>query len=176
MTHGALAIEIRDSLEPTPADAVLLRVRYTNQGDAPLALAFWWTRTLRVVDDSGRVIAPAAGPERPCGAGEEWTVLAPGESFEREEPLACTQPFGRSEAIGWSYAQLDAGLYTVTLTMRAPPAHGFSQSTPDARAFVGVAESNAAAVKIAPPKRSGLGVFLGRLFGRGRGRGRERGR
>lgn len=162
MTHGSLAIHIRDHVEPTPAADVMLRVRYTNTGDAPLAIAFWWTRTLRVVDGSGRVIAPSPGPVLPCGVAEEWTVLAPGESVERDEPLACTQPAGQSAAIGWSYTDIDAGHYTVTLVMNAPPAHGFSQSTSDARAFVGTVESNAANVIIAAPKRSLIDRVLGR--------------
>jgi hypothetical protein len=162
MTHGSLTIDVRDHLEPTPAASVMLRVRYTNTGDAPLALTFWWTRTLRVVDGSGRVIAPSAGPVLPCGVAEEWTVLAPGQSIDRDEPLACTQPAGQSESIGWSYTDVDAGHYTVTVVMRAPPAHGFSQSAPDARAFVGTVESNAANVIIAAPKKSLIDRVLGR--------------
>ncbi len=162
MTNGSLAIDVRDHLEPTAASNVMLRVRYTNQGDAPLALTFWWTRTLRVVDDSGRVMAPSPGPVLPCGAAEKWTVLAPGESVDHDEALACTQPAGRSEAIGWSYANVAAGHYTVTVVMSAPPAHGFTQSSPDARAFAGTVESNAANVIIAPPKRTLIDRVLGR--------------
>lgn len=161
-SHGSLAIDIRDHLEPTPARDLLLHVRYTNTGDAPLALTFWWTRTLRVVDDSGRVIAPSAGPELPCGVNEDWTVLAPGETIDRDEPLACTQPAGRSEVIGWSYGDVEAGNYSVTMVMRAPAAHGFTQSSPDARAFIGEVQSNAANVIIAAPKRSLLDRVLGR--------------
>jgi hypothetical protein len=162
MTHGSLTIDVRDHLEPTPAADVKLRVRYTNTGDAPLALTFWWTRNLRVVDDSGRTIAPESGPVAPCGVGEDWTVLAPGESIDRDEPLACTQPAGRSESIGWSYLHVTPGRYPVTLTMRAPPAHGFSQADPDARAFVGDVESKPANVVIAPAKRSLIDRVLGR--------------
>jgi hypothetical protein len=107
-------------------------------------------------------MAPSAGPVLPCGVAEDWTVLAPGESVDRDEPLACTQPAGRSEAIGWSYVDVDAGHYTVTLVMRAPPAHGFSQASADARAFIGTVESNAANVIIAAPKRGLIDRVLGR--------------
>ena len=118
-----------------------LRVRYENLGTAPLALTFWWNRTLRVTDDHGRACAPTTGPELPCGAGEMWTVLAPGEVVEHEQPLACTQPAGRSERIGWRY-QLDPGVWRATLVHEAPPAHGFTQSKPHPAAFSGRVESN----------------------------------
>jgi hypothetical protein len=118
-----------------------LRARYINEGPAPLALTFWWNTTLRVRDASGAEVQPGSGPELPCGVGEDWLVLAPGERVERAEHLMCTQPAGVSAVVGWRYA-LPAGSWRVTLRHQAPPAHGFTQAPPHAAAFVGTAESN----------------------------------
>ncbi len=120
---------------------------YTNRGSKPLALTFWWNRTMRVVDAGGRVVPPGPGPSLPGGVAEEWVVLAPGASIERNEPMGCTQPAGRTERIGWSYS-LAPGIYRVALVFEAPPAHGFTQSSPNAYAFVGRAESNEVLVQI----------------------------
>lgn len=117
---------------------------------------------MRVVDSSGAELKPGSGPVLPCGVPEDWTELAPGASFEREEPLACTQPAGRTENIGWSY-DLPAGTFRVTLLFEAPPAHGFSQSPPNANAFSGKLESNSVDWVSAPDKPRSV---LSRLFGR----------
>ena len=139
-----------------------LRAVFTNTSDRALALTFWWTRRLRVVDAQGREVAPGPGPVLPCGVAEDWTVLAPGERHEHNEPLACTQPAGRSEPIGWSYA-LAPGTYRVRLFHEAPPAHGFTQSAPHPDAFRGRVESDEVTITVAaPPERPGL---LRRLFG-----------
>ena len=135
-------------LELLPADRAFpvgttptLRARAINDGAAPLALTFWWTRTMRVRDRDGVVVAPGPGPVLPCGAAEEWTVLAPGEVVERDETLTCTQPAGAAATIGWRYA-LPVGTWRVTLIHRSPPAHGFTQAPPHPQAFVGTVESN----------------------------------
>lgn len=109
---------------------------YRNTGTVPLALTFWWNRSMRIVDAQGRVVNPGPGPVLPCGAGESWLTLMPGEQHERAEPLACTQPAGQSAAIGWSY-RLRPGSYGITLVFEAPPAHGFTQSDANAAAFSG---------------------------------------
>ena len=106
-------------------------------------------------------VAPGPGSVLPCGVAEDLTILGPGERHARVEPLACTQPAGRTERIGWSYA-LAQGTYTVALVLAAPPAHGFSQHAPDPREFRGRAVSNAVRVVVEPAPRG----LLGRLFGR----------
>jgi hypothetical protein len=158
-----LALELHtDGRRFRANEPIALRGTYTNAGQRPLALTFWWNRRLRVTDAQGRVIAPGSGPVLPCGVGEEWTVLEPGQEHERDEPLACTQPAGRRESIGWAYA-LAPGSYRVTLVFEAPPSHGFSQAASDARAFHGRVESNEVTVVVEEPtERPGL---LGRLFG-----------
>lgn len=154
-------------LVPQPPDAdgePTLIGRYTNHGPQPLALAFWWNRRLRVRDAAGQLVAPGPGPVLPCGVGEDWTVLAPGETHERPESLACTQPAGRREAIGWSY-ELAPGRYRVSLLFEAPPAHGFSQSERHPHAFQGRVESPEVTIEVlAPPAKPGL---WSRLTGRG---------
>lgn len=142
-------------------EALELTGIYRNAGEEPLALAFWWHRTMRVRDAGGRVVAPGPGPVLPCGAGEELTILAPGERHERAEPLQCTQPVGPTAAIGWSYA-LAPGEYGVTLIFAAPPVHGFTQHVPDPREFRGRVESDELRVVVEPRPR---GLFR-RLLGR----------
>lgn len=158
-----LAIELRtDGRRFHAGESLALRGTYTNVGQRPLALTFWWNRRLRVTDASGGVVAPGPGPTLPCGAGEEWELLEPGQRHERDEPLGCTQPAGRPEAIGWSYA-LAPGTYRVALIFEAPPPHGFSQAEAHERAFRGRVESAEVTIVVeAPLKRPGL---LGRLFG-----------
>jgi hypothetical protein len=95
----------------------------------------------------------------PCGVAEDWLVLAPGESHERAEPLGCTQPAGRSERIGWSYA-LAPGRYGVALVYESPPAHGFMQSAPRADSFRGRVVSNEVAVDVSAPKPRGIWARL----------------
>src|SRR5580700_7032930 len=107
-------------------DTPVLKSVFTNKGTSPLALTFWWNRSMRVVDAQGNVVAPGPGSVLPCGVKEPWLVLEPGGRVERDEPLACTQPAGRVERIGWSY-ELAPGSYRVTLVFEAPPKHGFSQ-------------------------------------------------
>lgn len=134
---------------------------YTNRGVEPVALTFWWNRRLRVVGAQG-VIEPGKGPVLPCGAGEDWRVLAPGERHDEVQTLACTQPAGRPEPIGWSYA-LAPGTYRVTLVFEAPPAHGFSQAEPHPHAFTGRVESNEVELVVPVPAPRG---FFERLLGR----------
>ncbi|MFT3712779.1 MAG: hypothetical protein QM817_34440 [Archangium sp.] len=144
-------------------DGARLISTWTNDGTAPVALAFWWNRRMRVVDASGAEMKPGGGPVLPCGVPEDWTELEPGASFERDEPLACTQPAGGPPNVGWSYDHLAAGTYRVTLLFQAPPAHGFSQSPANPRAFSGALESNTVEFAFAPPEKPrGL---LSRLFG-----------
>jgi len=160
----ALVLEIRlrhDRLSVREGEAITLTGIYRNAGPMPLALAFWWQRTMRVRDAGGRVVAPGPGPVLPCGAGEELTILGPGERHERAEPLQCTQPAGQAAAIGWSYA-LEPGEYGVTLIFAAPPAHGFTQHAPDPREFRGRVESDELRVVVEPKPR---GLFR-RLLGR----------
>jgi hypothetical protein len=139
-----------------------LKSVYRNAGKEPLALTFWWNRSMRVTDAQGRVVEPGPGPVLPCGVREEWLLLEPGASVERDEPLGCTQPAGRSEKIGWSY-ELAPGTYRVVLVHEAPPKHGFTQSARDPRAFTGRVESDEVTLVVAEPeKKPG---FLARLFG-----------
>src|SRR4051812_30210093 len=134
---------------------------YINDGGAPIALTFWWNRSMRVVDAAGVVAKPSGGPVLPCGVGEDWQVLAPGETVRPNEPMLCTRPAGRTEAIGWSYEELAAGSYTVVLVYESPAPHGFTQSRPRPQAFVGRVESSAVIVDIVEkPKKKG---FIARL-------------
>jgi hypothetical protein len=126
-----------------------LRAAYTNLGDGPLALAFWWHRTLRVRDHAGRLVVPGPGRELPCGVPELLEVLPPGTTHERVEVLACTQPAGHPAHVGWSYA-LAPGSYRLSLVFEAPPAHGFTQHAPDPHEFVGRVESNEVSIAIVP--------------------------
>lgn len=142
-------------LEVTSTEPLELRATFRNTGEASLALAFWWNRTMRVTDGSGRVIAPGPGPVLPCGVEEEWTVLAPGAHHQRDEPLACTQPAGVELPIGWSY-DLPPGRYTVVLIYEQPAAHGFTQAAPHPAAFAGRVESNPVVIEVPPAPRRGL--------------------
>lgn len=93
---------------------------------------------------------------------EELEVIAPGATFERFEPFGCTQPAGRSERIGWSYA-LAPGSYAISLVFESPPAHGFIQHAPDPREFRGRVESNPVTLTITspktPPRKKLFGLF-----------------
>lgn len=142
-------------------ETVELTATYHNTGSAPLALAFWWQRSMQVRDAAGRVVAPGPGPVLPCGVAEDLTLVAPGEAHERTEPMACTQPAGAPAQVGWAYA-LTPGEYTVTLVFESPPAHGFTQHAADPREFRGLVTSNAVRVTIEPAPRG----LLARLFGR----------
>lgn len=146
MRMSALAIELVAS-RPRRAKDLALSAIYTNTGRTPLALAFWWNRSMRIVDAAGTLIAPGPGPVLPCGVAEHWQILMPGHRHQRSEPLACTQPAGRAAAIGWSY-RLSPGTYGITLVFEAPPAHGFSQSEPNDHAFVGRVESQELVVEL----------------------------
>lgn len=162
MPTSTLQIALDAGREPHHAGApIALSATYHNTGATPLALAFWWQRSMRVHAAGGRELAPGPGPVLPCGVAEDLTILAPGEKHTRVEPLACTQPAGASGRIGWSYA-LAPGEYQVVLVFTAPPAHGFSQHEPDPREFRGQVESNAVRVVVAPAPRG----LLARLFGR----------
>jgi hypothetical protein len=144
-------------------ESITFTSTFTNTGSSALALTFWWNRMIRVVDARGSVVAPGPGPILPCGVAEEWTVLEPGQHLDRTEPLGCTQPAGRREPIGWSYA-LPPGTYRVRLVFEAPPLHGFSQSRPDPRAYRGRVETNEVELVVEPPapKRGLLARLLGR--------------
>jgi hypothetical protein len=113
-----------------PREPVQLRSTFENVGKTPLALTFWWNRNMRVTDARGNIVPPDPGPERPCGVGEDPTVLEPGKSLSRVEPLACTQPSGAKDKIGWSY-KLKPGTYKIALVFEAPPAHGFGAGPHD---------------------------------------------
>ena len=139
-------------------DGSKLISEWTNTGASPLAVTQWWVRKL-VVSRSGAVVQPQGGPVLPCGVAEEWKVLGPGESFERDESLACTQPAGGPESVGWSYEHLD-GAFDVKLVVEAPPSHGFVQAEPHPNAFAGRAESNSVAFTFKPPKPRGFLSFL----------------
>jgi hypothetical protein len=143
-------------------DGERLLSTFHNAGSTPRALTFWWNRRLVVRDVNGHLVKPGPGPVLPCGVAEDWTVLEPGASHEREETLACTQPAGRTEDIGWSYEALAAGQYRVSLVWEAPPAHGFTQSEADQRAFVGRLESNEVVLQV-PEKPKG---WFARMLGR----------
>jgi hypothetical protein len=118
-----------------------LRAIYTNRGTHAVALTFWWNRRMRVARADGTEIAAGKGPVLPCGVGEDWQVLQPGESYERDEPLQCTQPAGTAKDVGWSF-DLPRGTYRVTLVYESPPPHGFTQSEPHPDQYRGRIESN----------------------------------
>ena len=113
---------------------------YLNTGPTPYALTFWWNRRMRVLDSTGKEVAPGPGPVLPSGVQEGLTRLEPGRTFERTEALGCIQPAGRAEAIGWSYT-LPPGTYRAVLLFASPPKHGYFDSTPEA--WRGEVESNA---------------------------------
>jgi hypothetical protein len=159
---SGLSIELRATGARHEAGApISLKGIYTNTGPEPFTLAFWWNRRIRVVDAQGRVVTPGPGPVLPCGIMEQLLRLAPGERHERGEALGCTQPAGRSEAIGWSY-DLAPGTYRLTLVFEAPPAHGFSQGDGTWR---GKVESNEVAIEVVPAPPRGLLSRIAGLFG-----------
>jgi len=105
-------------------EEVLLDSVFENVGEKEISLTFWWDRKLIVRDLEGNAIAPGKGPELPCGIPEIPEVLLPGKTVSRQEPLACTQPSGVSQSIGWSY-DLGPGTYKIALILESPPAHGY---------------------------------------------------
>lgn len=143
---ASLAIELVSKGRCSVKELTLSAI-YTNTTPKPLALAFWWNRSMRIVDAQGRLVTPGPGPVLPCGIVERWQILMPGHSYQRSEPLSCTQPAGKSAAIGWSY-KLSPGTYGITLVFEAPPAHGFSQSEASEYAFVGRVESREHVVEL----------------------------
>jgi len=106
-------------------EQVQLRSTFENDGKVPLLLTFWWNRHLRITDSQGKVVVPEKGPELPCGLAEKPALLGPGETLSRAEPLACTQPLGAKEQVGWSY-KLEPGTYRIALVFEAPPSHGYN--------------------------------------------------
>jgi hypothetical protein len=157
-----LEIELHGPSRPyRVGETIELTATYHNTGAAPLALAFWWQRSVRVRDAGGRVVAPGPGPVLPCGVAEALTIVGPGERHERAEPLACTQPAGASNRVGWAYA-LAPGEYGVVLVFESPPAHGFTQHAADPREFRGRVESGEVRVVVEPAPRGLLARLLGR--------------
>jgi len=162
MLPTTLQIELGTTREQhRVGEPIELTATYHNTGATPLALAFWWQRSMRVRDAEGREVAPGPGPVLPCGVPEDLTILAPGERHTRAEPLGCTQPAGATQRIGWSYA-LAPGVYDVVLVFTAPPEHGFSQHAADPREFRGRVESNAVRVVVEPAPKGLLARLLGR--------------
>ena len=143
---AVLAIELVCKGRPRVKDLALSAI-YTNTSRQPLALAFWWNRSMRIVDSQGALVTPGPGPVLPCGVAERWQVLMPGHKYQRSEPLSCTQPAGNAAAIGWAY-KLTPGTYSITIVFEAPPAHGFSQSETNEHAFSGRVESRELAVEL----------------------------
>lgn len=143
---AVLAIELV-ARGPCRVKDLALSAIYTNTSPQPLALAFWWNRSMRIVDSAGNVVTPGPGPVLPCGVAERWQVLMPGHKYQRSEPLSCTQPAGQTATIGWSY-NLTPGEWGITLVLESPPAHGFSQSESNEYAFAGRVESRQLVVKL----------------------------
>ena len=143
---AVLAIELV-ARGPCRVKDLALSAIYTNTSRQPLALAFWWNRSMRIVDAQGQTVTPGPGPVLPCGVSERWQILMPGHKYQRTEPLSCTQPAGNKAAIGWSY-KLTPGTYGITLVFEAPPAHGFSQSESSEYAFSGRVESRELVVEL----------------------------
>jgi hypothetical protein len=149
-TANGLSIELRaEHSTNAPGSPISLRAVYANVGQRPLALTFWWNRSMRVVDAHDRVVPPGPGPVLPCGVREGVTRLAPGQRHERDEPLGCTQPAGSTETIGWSY-DLAPGTYRVRLVFEFPPSHGRGEGH-DPEAWRGRVESNEVAVAVPEP-------------------------
>jgi hypothetical protein len=133
---------------PTSADVQLTGV-FENVGPRPLAMTFWWNRSMRITDAAGKTLVPGAGPVLPCGAAETPHLLAPGARHERTEPLGCTQCAGLSRAVGWSYT-LPAGRYRIVLIYENPAPHGhWPNRVPDA--WRGRVESEPVEITIGKP-------------------------
>jgi hypothetical protein len=143
---AVLAIELVAKARCRVKDLTMSAI-YTNTSPAPLSLAFWWNRSMRIVDSHGQLVPPGPGPVLPCGVAERWLTLMPGQKHQRSEPLVCTQPAGKTATIGWSYA-LSPGTYGITLVFESPPAHGFSQSESNEYAFSGRVESREVVVEL----------------------------
>ena len=142
-----LAIQLVATKPRSRAKDLALSAIYSNTGRTPIALAFWWNRSMRIVDAAGETLVPGPGPVLPCGVAESWQIVMPGRSLQRSEPLSCTQPAGQAARVGWSY-MLAPGTYGITLVFEAPPAHGFSQSEPNDHAFRGRVESNQLTIEV----------------------------
>src|SRR5262245_22624620 len=117
------------TLKPVKATAassgeIALQGVFENVGTQPLAMTFWWHRSMRITDEKGKTMTPGKGPVLPCGAAEMLTAIAPGQRHERAEPLLCTQCAGVQQPVGWSY-QLPTGKYRVVLVYENPPRHGY---------------------------------------------------
>lgn len=143
---ASLAIELVSKASSSIKDFTLSAI-YTNTTNQPLALAFWWNRSMRIIDGNGQIVVPGPGTVLPCGVSERWQIVMPGHKVQRAEPLSCTQPAGRPPNIGWAY-KLAPGRYRITLVFEAPAAHGFSQSEPNDHAFRGRVESREVAVEL----------------------------
>jgi hypothetical protein len=141
-----LAIELVSNGRRSAKELALSAI-YTNTSPRPLALAFQWNRSMRIVDAQGVVVPPGPGPVLRGGGVEHWQIVMPGHRCQRPEPLSCPQPAGVAGPIGWSY-KLSRGVYGITLVFEAPPAHGFSQSETSEYAFVGRVESRQLLVEL----------------------------
>ena len=130
-----------------PTEKVQLTSTFENVGKEEFSLTFWWNRRLRIVDAQGGIVPPAKGPELPCGVAETPTFLAPGKMKSRAEPLACTQPQGAPQAVGWSY-KLKPGTYKIALLFEAPPTHGYDGDKSE-KAWKGKVVSNEVTITIA---------------------------
>ncbi len=132
-TSNGLKITLRADGGPfKDADDVSLIATFENVGNKPFSLTFWWNRFIKVQDSDGNKVTPIGGPVLPCGVKEETETLEPGQTFERNEGLACTQPAGSKPLIGWAY-KLKPGKYKVKLIFKNPPSHGHAPNeAPDA--------------------------------------------
>lgn len=160
-TPHAVRVELTSADAHDDEGRPLLTTTFVNEGQAPVALTFWWNRSLEVRDARGTLVQPGPGPVLPCGAGEDWTVIPPGGRHARADGFACTQPAGAPQRIGWGYT-LTPGTYRVRFRYQAPPPHGFTQSEPHPQAFVGTLTSDEVVVTVAPrPPRSWWRRLLG---------------
>jgi hypothetical protein len=91
-----------------------------------LHFTIWWNIRLLIIDTAtNKQMTARSGPQLPCGMGEMPTTLAPGESHTKQQGVACTQPIGAVERVGWQFDALPRGRYRVYFVFRSPPPHGF---------------------------------------------------
>lgn len=119
-TSNGLRLELLENDDVNNKDQRLV-FRFHNDLDRELQLLIFphW-RLIVQREADGVLVQPAAGPLLPCGFAEQPTPVPPHGSVDNLRTLACTQPFGAQETIGFSYEHLEPGLYRIHAVFQNP--------------------------------------------------------